>query len=526
MELQPTRSISSASSNRRFDQFYRDLADWVGIMNPTRQEAAHQIRMFLNHPQETTISFQSIPLNEFPEPILFESFAPHARRLRSLNLSHTGLDIIPVEISRLEQLTNFNLGFNRLTQAAFPQSMRDLHNLEYLSLRGNRLVEIPEAALSRSLSGLDLSENLLTSLPPSLAGLDNLETLRIDVENLPTLPNTLRSNQSLSVTLVPNLTLRSEGPSLESLIPEDPNDMSQRDLMFLALLGALLTTSHHFPNILFVAVTEPEVPQDSLEQLLEAWKERGGWNEIPEFNLDDDQSTHLKNFVARLQLTRDFQDESSHELLAQRLYRVLLGLKEADLKDDIINEMQDALGLCGDRVAQGLDEIEMKLDLHELSRSDGQPSIQEMHELGVSYHYLQFIDSLAKAKAAEKGMEQEELEFVLAYRTGLRDRISLPTHSSQMLFRNYTNITDGDLLDAHIACSELTQESHNEFLASWSPWQSMLCRLYPDEFEEVALGEYHTREEADQARDHFYKNQTKAAVETMQSQPKPTIIIP
>lgn len=127
------------------------------------------------------------------------------------------LPFVPRSISALRSLTSLNLQDNILTE--LPQELFDLEPLKELHLAGNRLKSIPEAiGRLRYLSVLNVDHNRLESLPRALENLTNLETLRaannrlssfsVHIEKLDRLRSVyLYRNEINSMTVYPALQL-------------------------------------------------------------------------------------------------------------------------------------------------------------------------------------------------------------------------------------------------------------------------------------------------------------------------------
>ncbi|KAK7889146.1 hypothetical protein WMY93_024706 [Mugilogobius chulae] len=120
--------------------------------------------------------------------------------LRVLECSENQLDTLPSSVAQLSSLEQLFLRKNRLTaMPALPRdSLKELYLadnqileltseqmcgllvLSSLELRGNKIKTLPEGALPSTLSRLDLSNNDISSLPPSLGLLPSLTVLLLE----------------------------------------------------------------------------------------------------------------------------------------------------------------------------------------------------------------------------------------------------------------------------------------------------------------------------------------------------------
>ena len=106
--------------------------------------------------------------------------------LNFLEISNTGLDVVPEEIGKLVSMKNLALQRNKI--ANLPESIGNLRNMKFLDVSWNVLTVVPEALRNfKELHTLNLSCNKLEALP-NLDSLENLVIMHIDHNQLVTLP--------------------------------------------------------------------------------------------------------------------------------------------------------------------------------------------------------------------------------------------------------------------------------------------------------------------------------------------------
>lgn len=105
-------------------------------------------------------------------------------RLSTLNVSNNNIAIISDEIGMLENLTDLDVSFNQL--AFLPDTLIKMTKLSKLKVNSNELKEVP--GLAPSLIFLNLNDNLLKALPPSIGILFNLKKLYLDNNELLEVP--------------------------------------------------------------------------------------------------------------------------------------------------------------------------------------------------------------------------------------------------------------------------------------------------------------------------------------------------
>ena len=109
-------------------------------------------------------------------------------RIKFLDLSDLGLEMLPPEIGRFTQLKKLELDGNKLS--SLPSEIGNLTRLTYLHLRGNQLTSLPPQIgnLTR-LKQLFLDDNQLTSLPSKFGNLTRLTYLNLRGNQLTSLPS-------------------------------------------------------------------------------------------------------------------------------------------------------------------------------------------------------------------------------------------------------------------------------------------------------------------------------------------------
>ncbi len=111
-------------------------------------------------------------------------------QLQQLSLSHNQLTVIPEWLGDFTQLQKLDFSHNQLI--ALPESLRELMQLQQLSLSHNQLTVMPEwLGDFTQLQKLDFSHNQLTALPESLRKLMQLQQLSLSHNQLTVMPEWL-----------------------------------------------------------------------------------------------------------------------------------------------------------------------------------------------------------------------------------------------------------------------------------------------------------------------------------------------
>lgn len=131
--------------------------------------------------QLTKLNLNSNRLREIPDDL--QKF----EQLEELDLGYNLLKTFPKVIFKLKQLKKLNLSVNRLNELP---SLENLPHLVELKLNHNQLEQLPTQGWEKlqSLATLDLTANLLTTLPKELAQLPALQHCDVRYNRLAELP--------------------------------------------------------------------------------------------------------------------------------------------------------------------------------------------------------------------------------------------------------------------------------------------------------------------------------------------------
>lgn len=158
----------------------------------------------------------------------------------TLKLVNNHLRKLPEEIGGAYQLRRLDISQNLLTTV--PANLFALPGLEYLNLSHNQLKELPDTtSWTNSLLSLDLSENDLTTLP---SGMQNsvIEILNLSKNQFTSVPKCLcriRSLTSLDISSMPISALPKEMEQLDHLVNLNVSNVNINDLPAGVLRGAI-----------------------------------------------------------------------------------------------------------------------------------------------------------------------------------------------------------------------------------------------------------------------------------------------
>ncbi|TLF43232.1 DUF1963 domain-containing protein [Maribacter aurantiacus] len=182
-----------------------ELVRFLVLENPTFTEIPEAVFTFRNL-EELSISLKSgnwrnekLPLTEVSNRI------GELRELKKLHISGAEIQALPQSLSQLKDLEQ--LSINNCKLNSVPQELFQLPKLKFLWLATNELNQIPQIIALPELRTLDLSNNLLKTLPEALAVQPKLETLKLTGNPWETLPTGFNGIQNLELPIGDKLRL-------------------------------------------------------------------------------------------------------------------------------------------------------------------------------------------------------------------------------------------------------------------------------------------------------------------------------
>jgi len=120
-------------------------------------------------------------------------------KLETLSLQSNLLTRLPSAFGQLKHLKELNLSHNDLT--AFPTALFDLGLLDILDLSNNKITNVPDGVDKLEVTEMNLNQNQISSLSPSLASCPRLKTLRLEENclSLDAIPSGLLTTSTVSL---------------------------------------------------------------------------------------------------------------------------------------------------------------------------------------------------------------------------------------------------------------------------------------------------------------------------------------
>jgi Leucine-rich repeat (LRR) protein len=137
-------------------------------------------------------------LNQFPDHILEVN-----NKLRSIDVSHNSLQTLPSIIGQFSQLKHLSLNNNQINY--LPQEIGNLKKLETLSADNNRIKEIPESISNlTNLRIVSLSRNEFIVFPIVLCHLKSIDFVDLSDNHLIEIPNDIQYLNALELNVCQN----------------------------------------------------------------------------------------------------------------------------------------------------------------------------------------------------------------------------------------------------------------------------------------------------------------------------------
>ncbi|MCA1395599.1 NEL-type E3 ubiquitin ligase domain-containing protein [Bradyrhizobium sp. BRP56] len=463
------------------------LDNWVAEEGQGDAENRRQGRMRIRASDNTSshsLDLSSLSLTALPTalpPRLQELYARHNELsslpamlppgLQHLLISHnrlTGLpDALPATLSWLE------VADNSLT--SLPANLPA--GLEMLNANDNRLSSLPDALPSR-LTSLAVSGNQLTELSESLPwGLIELDVSRNQLANLPaTLPSTLESlnlsgNQLTSLpeglveSRVPHLSLNY--PHLETLELED-NPLPDDVLANLAAVG-----------------TPPQLAQRSLYEAAAHWladdpATLAEWQHFA----DEAGAQDYARFLGRLRGNVNYGNDDFRQAVADDLRQAAANPR---LREQFFAQASEANETCDDRVTlhwNGMQTARLNADVEEGVYDD---RLGELIQRGRIAFRLEALDQIARDRVnllAGDHPNVDDVEVYLAYQHLLREPLELSHVAPDMSFLAVSDVSQDDAARALDLVREQEANQLTDYIAArWQPWETVLKRIAPDQYE-------------------------------------------
>ena len=496
-----------------FLKFDSDLLTWQNsgphFQRDDRQRAARQLRN-AKRLRETSLTLHYLTLDDLPDCLLamsnlselqvidcsigqIRSLPPHLEKLHVIGAGLTHLPALP------DSLVDLSLNHNRLESLPqLPETLRHLslvHNcfhelptlptgLRRLSVCWNQLTELPalpprlqvlNAAYNQlcalpeipaTVASMEVNDNLLTDLPASVYQMDRLVWIVVLANPIP-----------LAVLERVRAGIASRTDDAVMLLDSEiPGNGCLRCLgVFRASSPEASLPSPASPLITAVLAWYDRLPgSESMRHQRRAHWE-SAYRCVPG-DSDNRSSASFASFLNRLCETEDFCETRLEPEFTARVCRLLDRLSNnATLRTQCYALATDAMGECQDRIAVGLDHMEICALCAEAS--DGTLDEPQIRALGMGMLKLGELQTIC-AELIKRIPFIDAVELHLGLRIRFAAALGLPIATQRMHYDPPPEVTETDWTAAYERVRAVASDPEREisFLAQWKPWQAHLDR--------------------------------------------------
>ncbi|SFQ05334.1 Leucine-rich repeat (LRR) protein [Bradyrhizobium sp. Ghvi] len=383
--------------------------------------------------------------------------------LQHLLISHNRLTSLPDDLPAT--LSELEVADNSLT--TLPANLPA--GLQILNANDNRLTSLP-GALPTGLTSLAVSGNQLTDLPESLPwGLIELDVSSNQLTNVPQpLPNWLQS-------------LNLSGNRLTSL----PEDLLSRSFGYPHLEN-LEFSDNPFPDQVRAHLAAPHLEQRPLYEAAAHWlgdhpAALAQWQHFA----DEPGAQDYAQFLERLRGTVNYGNQEFRQAVADDLRQAATNPR---LREQFFTQASEANVSCEDRVTlhwNGMQTARLNAEVENGAYDD---RLGELIQRGRVAFRLEALDEIARDRVnslANGGNPTvDDIEVYLAYQHRLREPLALGHLAPDMRFLAVSHVSEDDATEALDLVREREASQFTHYMAScWQPWETVLRRVAPDEYE-------------------------------------------
>lgn len=189
-----------------------------------------------------------------------------------------------------------------------------------------------------------------------------------------------------------------------------------------------------------------------------------------------EQQQILFKYLGRARKTADHRHVAVRPALFERLRLFVQAANvDATFRARALELLEDSMVSCGDRIIQGLDQVELALALDRAKMGDAAASRAALAELGMQFFMLQVVHEHAAAHCLAVP-DDDEVEVYLAFETQLRTRLQLPGSTRFMLFNSKVRLEEVEAAAVDAGRRSGDRKAVAAFFRTWSPWQQVKRR--------------------------------------------------
>ncbi|WP_331251251.1 NEL-type E3 ubiquitin ligase domain-containing protein [Pseudomonas lactis] len=180
--------------------------------------------------------------------------------------------------------------------------------------------------------------------------------------------------------------------------------------------------------------------------------------------------------------------------LAERVWDMIKAVYENQKTRDVLFKSADGRATCGDGSVLEFMKLETELLVEQSRERVGEHEVEATFiSTGERLFRLRLVDIIAQRDVEARGPDfAEETEVVLAYRTGLAQRLNLPIKTFEMLYRQTAGVSSETLDAAYLKVleDEKNMSEKSRFFVDMAFWRKQLRAQYTQELNALTATDF------------------------------------
>lgn len=309
------------------------------------------------------------------------------------------------------------------------------------------------------------------------------------------------------------LELIAQLPEMESEVPAGLSEaiMQEQRRQLEQLLGADFLTDVEMETSLGTQLgsinglaSDLNRQQDPLGSEIHAWVHLTGEPIESAHAFDDeDDAASFARLLARLRGPASEGTSAAPEQTAAQVSSVIHAIaNDAVLRAQVFSLAEDALGSCGDNLAEGFSNIRLAVDNHRMARAveAGEVNAKQLNEWAGSLFRLSLLEGAvhrfistqlqrSDLPQPERGaLTNEPLETMVHAKVELRQLLELPkSTASEMKYSGCSVLGQSELsmLEREVKAQAEDGEVHGKFLLGHPTWRAGMRMLHAQDFKDL-----------------------------------------
>ena len=375
--------------------------------------------------------------------------------LRWLDISYSNFTRLPEFAKGGAGLTTLNLSDNDIRLTGQSQArLQGMRSLTTLNLSHNRhLGWAADLSNMHDLNRLNLANTGTTTFPRGVEHLNNLAWIDLHTNAMTELPQYALDHPSrISVH---------DNPISQERFPDDHVTLVEGRRLWLH-----------------------DSPADMQTSRGEMWDQLSS----------SPQAAAFFAVVADTTRCAEYASGATRPQLADRVWDMIKAVHENQKTRDVLFKSADGRATCGDGSVLEFMRLETDLLVEQSSERVGEHEVEATFiSTGERLFRLRLVDIIAQRDVEARGPDfAEETEVVLAYRTGLAQRLNLPIKTFEMLYRQTAGVSPETLDAAYLKVleDEKNMSEKSRFFVDMAFWRRQLRTQYTQELNALTATDF------------------------------------